>query len=93
MAGSSLRASFPHMASRAARAVWRVLGWPARVGAARRTMSELARMTDCELRDIGLTRSDINDTTALPLGADPTGLLVRRRAWRERRHGGTDLAA
>jgi hypothetical protein len=56
-------------------------------------MSELARMTDYELRDIGLTRSDINDTTALPLSADPTGLLVRRRAWRERRHGGTDLAA
>jgi Domain of unknown function (DUF1127) len=50
-------------------------------------------MSDYELRDIGLTRSDINDTTALPLGADPTGLLVRRRAWRERPRGGTDLAA
>ncbi|HXE26517.1 MAG TPA: DUF1127 domain-containing protein, partial [Roseiarcus sp.] len=89
--------SFPHMAShmasRAAGAVWRVVAWPARVGAARRAMSELARMSDYELRDIGLTRSDINDTSALPLSADPTGLLARRRAWRERPHGGTDLAA
>ncbi len=93
MAHSSLHASFPHMASRAASAVWRVVAWPARVGAARRTMSELARMSDYELRDIGLTRSDINDTSALPLSADPTGLLVRRRAWRGRPHGGTDLAA
>ena len=93
MADLSLHDSFPHMASRAASAVWRVVGWPARVGAARRAMSQLARMSDYELRDIGLTRSDINDTSALPLSADPTGLLVRRRAWRERRHGGTDLAA
>jgi len=72
------------MASRAANALWGALTWPARVSAARRTMSELARMSDYELRDIGLTRSDINDATALPLGDDPSNLLVRRRAWRER---------
>ena len=82
------------MASQAANTLWRVLTWPARVSAARRTMSELARMSDYELRDIGLTRSDINDATALPLDADPSGLLVRRRAWRERSPSrGTDLAA
>jgi uncharacterized protein YjiS (DUF1127 family) len=76
------------------KALWRVLTWPARVGAARRTMSQLAQMSDFELRDIGLTRSDINDTTALPLGDDPSGLLVRRRAWRERTPGrDVDLAA
>ena len=57
--------------SGAAKALWRVLTWPARVGAARRTMSELARMSEYELRDIGLTRSDVNDATALPLDADP----------------------
>jgi len=86
-------ASFP-MASHAANALWRVLAWPARVSAARRTMSELARMSDYELRDIGLTRSDINDATALPLDADPSGLLVKRRAWRGRPTGRrTDLAA
>ena len=70
-----------------AKALWRVLTWPARVSATRRMMSELARMSEYELRDIGLTRSDINDATALPLDADPSGLLVRRRAWRERTPG------
>jgi len=80
--------------SSGAKALWRVLTWPARVGAARRTMSDLARMSEYELRDIGLTRSDVNDATALPLDADPSGLLVRRRAWRERSVGGrTHLAA
>jgi len=71
-----------YMSSGPAKALWRVLTWPARVSEARRTMSDLARMSEYELRDIGLTRSDINDATALPLDADPSGLLVRRRAWR-----------
>jgi uncharacterized protein YjiS (DUF1127 family) len=66
---------FANLASRA-------LGWPARVGAARRTMSQLARMSDYELRDIGLTRQDVADANALPLDADPSSLLVRRRAAR-----------
>jgi uncharacterized protein YjiS (DUF1127 family) len=87
-------ASFTHSTSHATQALWRVLSWPARVSAARRTMSELARMSEYELRDIGLTRSDLNDATALPLDADPSGLLVRRRAWRERPAGGrASLAA
>jgi uncharacterized protein YjiS (DUF1127 family) len=77
-------ASFTRPVSHASNAVWRLLSWPARVSATRRMMSELARMSEYELRDIGLTRSDINDATALPLDADPSGLLVRRRAWRER---------
>ena len=64
-------ASFTHSASHAADALWRVLSWPARVGAARRTMSELARMSEYELRDIGLTRSDLNDATALPARRRP----------------------
>ena len=76
--------SFSHTGFVPTKALWRVLTWPARVSAARRTMSNLARMSEYELRDIGLTRSDVNDATALPLDADPSGLLVRRRAWRER---------
>jgi uncharacterized protein YjiS (DUF1127 family) len=76
--------SFTQPASQAANALWRIVSWPARVSAARRTMFELARMSENELRDIGLTRSDVNDATALPLDANPSGLLVRRRAWRER---------
>jgi uncharacterized protein YjiS (DUF1127 family) len=88
-----MTASFT-MASQAANALWRILAWPARVSAARRTMSELSRMSDYELRDIGLSRSDINDASALPLDADPSRLLVRRRAWRERSPGArADLAA
>jgi uncharacterized protein YjiS (DUF1127 family) len=83
-----------YMSSGPAKALWRVLTWPARVSAARRTMFELAQMSDLELRDIGLTRSDINDATALPLGDDPSSLLVRRRAWRARTPGReADLAA
>ncbi len=70
--------------SGATKALWRVLTWPARVAAARRTMSELARMSDYQLRDLGITRSDVNDATALPLDADPSSLLIKRRAWRER---------
>jgi uncharacterized protein YjiS (DUF1127 family) len=70
------------------KALWRILTWPARVSEARRTMSQLAGMSEFELRDIGLTRADVNDATALPLDADPSDLLVRRRAWRERAPGG-----
>jgi uncharacterized protein YjiS (DUF1127 family) len=91
---TNMVASFTLSTSHAAQALWRVLSWPARVSAARRTMAELARMSAYELRDIGLTRSDLNDATALPLDADPSGLLVRRRAWRERPTGGrANLAA
>jgi uncharacterized protein YjiS (DUF1127 family) len=78
----------------AAAVLRRALSWPARVGAARRTMTQLARMSEYELRDIGLTRQDVVDATALPLDSDPSPLLVRRRAARERpAPGRTDLAA
>ncbi len=75
-------------------ALRRAFTWPARVGVARRTMSQLARMSEYELRDIGLTPQDLSDVSALPLGADPSALLVRRRAARERpAPGRADLAA
>jgi uncharacterized protein YjiS (DUF1127 family) len=83
-----MNTSYARLTSRAASAFWRALSWPARVSAARRTLSDLARMSEYELRDIGLTRQDLNDATALPLDADPSGLLLRRRAWRERTHVG-----
>ena len=75
-------ASFARQASCMAAPLMRVLAWPARVGAARRTMAELARMSDYELRDIGLIRQDLNDATSLPLDDDPSRLFVRRRASR-----------
>ena len=72
----------------------RALSWPARVSAARRTMTRLSGMSERELGDIGLTRQDIADASALPLDADPSILLVRRRAGRERpSRGRSDLAA
>ena len=87
--------SFARQASHgAAGALRRALAWPARVVNARRTMSQLSGMSDAELRDIGLSRQDLSDATALPLDADPSPLLVRRRAARERpAPGRTDLAA
>ena len=86
--------SFSTRRSRLSGALWRALSWPARVVAARRTMAELARMSEYELRDIGLTRQDLNDATALPLDADPSSLFVRRRSSRERPVAGrADLAA
>ena len=60
-----------------------IVEWRRRV----RSRYELRSLGDAELRDIGLTRSDVNDATALPLDADPSGLLVKRRAWRERSVG------
>ena len=59
-------------------------------------MSQLARMSDYELRDIGLTRQDVVDVSALPLDEDPTALLARRQsrgARAGRRAARVDLAA
>ncbi len=89
-----MAASLARQTSRMAAPLMRLLSWPARVAAARRTMSELARMSDYELRDIGLTRQDLNDATSLPLDDDPSRLFVRRRSSRERPAAGrADLAA
>ena len=58
------------------------LGWPARVVEARRTLTQLAQMSDRELSDIGLLRADLADCTALPLDEDPGERLARARAVR-----------
>ncbi len=62
----------------------RVLLWPARVIEARRTMNQLAGMTDFELRDIGLSRQDIANVSARPLDEDPTPHLANARSARLR---------
>jgi len=57
-------------------------------------MLQLAAMSEHELRDIGLSRQDLTDVAALPLDADPSALLERRRAARVKmRPRRTDLAA
>lgn len=55
-----------------------VAGWPIRVAAARRTMGQFAGMSDYELRDIGLTRQDLREATALRRDADPGRLFQAR---------------
>jgi uncharacterized protein YjiS (DUF1127 family) len=88
-------ASLARQASHAAAAALRrALSWPARISAERRAMSQLARMSDYEMRDIGLVRQDIVDAGALRPDADPSAMQARRRAVRERfAPGRTDLAA
>ena len=66
-------------------AALRAAAWPFRVAAARAAMRALARMDGRELADIGLTRSDLRDVSALALDRDPTALLALRA--RERRRG------
>jgi uncharacterized protein YjiS (DUF1127 family) len=67
----------------------RALSWPARVVEARRTLAQLAQMSDRELSDIGLLRSDLADASALPRDEDPGERLARARAvraWYGRHH-------
>ena len=65
-------------------ALVRVLLWPARVIAARQTLSQLASLSEYELRDIGLSRQDLLDLTARPLDEDPTPHLAQSRAAKAR---------
>ena len=56
--------------------------WPVRVLEARRELEMLAQMSEYELKDIGLTRSDLGDASALPADASPTNFLAARVAER-----------
>ncbi len=79
-----MMSSFTRQASYGAAALRRALSWPSRVSAARRAMRQLARMSDYELRDIGLVRQDIVDASMLGPDDDPPAMLARRRGARER---------
>ncbi len=74
--------SAPRRHSNFSALLWRALGWPARVIEARRTLAQLAQMSDRELNDIGLLRADLADCTALPRDDDPGERLARTRATR-----------
>ena len=67
-----------------ARALLRALAWPLRVYEARRIMLQLGSLGDHELRDMGLTRLDLQDASALAFDADPS-LALRRRVEERRR--------
>ena len=57
--------------------------WAIRVGEHRRVLAALAELDDHGLADIGLSRQDLRDVTALPRGADPSLVLAERAAERE----------
>lgn len=60
-----------------------LLLWPVRVAENRRVLAALAGIDDRGLADIGLSRQDLRDVTALPLARDPTPVLATRAAERE----------
>lgn len=72
-------------ARRLAKAVSRALLFPIHFYEARARFAEVARLTDHELADIGLSRSDVSDVSALPRDVDPTGELARRAETRRRK--------
>ena len=82
--GSRERGSIVSMLRRGAATV---ALWPVRVVRARREYARLAALTEHELRDIGLTRGDLADVTALPLDEDPTLVLARKVEERRIRRG------
>lgn len=65
-------------------AAMRAAAWPFRVAAARAVMTALGGMDRRELADIGLTRTDLRDASALALDCDPTALLAGRAGERRR---------
>jgi uncharacterized protein YjiS (DUF1127 family) len=73
--------------SRAFHSLWagasRAAAWPFRVATARATLRALAQMDGRELADIGLTRCDLRDASALPLDRDPSELLATRARERQ----------
>jgi len=76
--------SFPGSRTLCVAFLQRAAAWPFRVAAARATLRMLASMDCRELADIGLSRSDLRDVSALALDCDPTQLLARRAAERRR---------
>ena len=57
--------------------------WPFRARENRRILDSLGAMDDHQLRDIGLSRQDLRDATALGAGRDPGRFFSARR--RDRR--------
>jgi uncharacterized protein YjiS (DUF1127 family) len=63
--------------SRLGKLAVRVLSAPVRFYAARAQLNRLAELSDHELRDIGLSRTDLEAVSALPLDVEPTTELAR----------------
>jgi uncharacterized protein YjiS (DUF1127 family) len=54
-----------------------MLLWPVRFYRARRDLAVLGGLSDHELKDIGLMRTDLSDATGFPRDEDPTLRLAR----------------
>jgi len=65
-------------------AVRRIASWPFRVAAARAALRQLGGMSERELSDVGLTRQDLRDASALALDEDPTRMFAMRVRERDR---------
>jgi uncharacterized protein YjiS (DUF1127 family) len=79
------RKSFTAILSQIRNLALAVLSWPGRVARHRALMGRMAAMSDYELADIGLSRQDVSDATAVALDHDPSALLMVR-AEERRRH-------
>jgi uncharacterized protein YjiS (DUF1127 family) len=55
----------------------RLIAWPFEVAKARADLAMLGGLSDYELHDIGLSRQDLRNATALPLDKDPTQFLAQ----------------
>jgi uncharacterized protein YjiS (DUF1127 family) len=54
-----------------------ILLWPVRFYRARQELATLGALSDHELKDIGLLRTDLSDVTGLARDEDPTLRLAR----------------
>jgi uncharacterized protein YjiS (DUF1127 family) len=72
-----------NMLRRLANLVVDVFTWPVRVVENRRVLAALCELDDRGLADIGLTRQDLRDATALPVGVDASVALAERARERE----------
>jgi uncharacterized protein YjiS (DUF1127 family) len=71
------------VAARQAGKVWHVLMWPIRAMEAWRVLNQLGALSDRELADIGLYRSDLANAAAESPAADPSVPLMRARSERQ----------
>ena len=86
------RSSTPSLSLHVRRAVARACSaalfavqWPMRVHANRQLLERMSCMSDYELADIGLTRRDLSDVSALPLDTEAGAFLAKRANDRRRR--------
>jgi uncharacterized protein YjiS (DUF1127 family) len=70
------RQAFPSRILRLAAAATSALLWLPRFWKARGELAQLAAMSECERRDIGLTAFDVENALTLPVDRDPTEALA-----------------